>query len=355
MPDPTEVFNRRLDRHLVARMRREDASSLKLYRSLERAREELFAKLLAFEDRWGDTRTYTPAYLAGVVDDINRVMVQLREEAVGELRERMLEGLTLGQEQTFAEVAAFYGAGSFTGQLAPRVPTEVMLRLLEGRVGLMETTLDRLRLRLVQQVVEAGGIGPGAAGGLARATVEEVQQRLAQGVAQGEGTKTIARRLMAPGDGEFVRLGYKEAILQTRLNLNDAFNDGHAAALIEAQTTVPELRQRWMSAKVNSTPICLCLHGQVAPVGGLFVCENSFGGHWRGTRPPAIGQAARPLFHLCRSRIVPDHPDWPENPKLKPLTPKEREYFAAGGGFREQDVARKKVYPGFSPRADAVK
>lgn len=350
-----ERFNQRLDRHLVERLRREDAAALKLYRTLERTREELFAKLLAFEEKWGTSRTFTPAYLSGILDDINQAMGALRAEASGDLRAQMLVGFQMGAEQTFREVAVWYGG--FSGQLAPRVPLDVMNSIIEGQVGLMETTFERLRLRIVAQVREATayGLGEAEASRRAAATVEEVQARLAAGIARGDGTKSIARRLMAPGDGEFVRLGYREAIMQTRLNLNDAFNHGHGQALIQAKGTVPELRQRWVSALVRSTPVCLCLHGQVAEVGGAFHVSSGFGGTWRGTRPPAIGQGAKPAVHLCRSRVVPDHPDWPENPKLMPLTAADRAHFHQGGDFREVDVARRKVYPGFSPRADRVK
>lgn len=347
-----ERFNTLIDRHQVQRLRAEDATALKVYRLLERARQELFGKLLAFEDRHGTANSYTQAYLAAVLDDINATMAQLRAEAIGTVREQMLAGYAIGQEHTFAEVATFYAGAGF-GNLTPRVPTDVVARLLEGRVGLMETTFRRLELRIAQAVREAAGIPPEAARGLGQATAEEVRQRLALGVTQGEGTRSIARRLMAPGDGEFVRLSYKEAILQTRLNLNDAFNDGHLTALQEAAGTVDGLRSRWVSALVRSTPVCLCLHGQHAPIGGVFTVNNSFGGRWSGTRPPAIGQAAKPIFHLCRSRIVPDHAEWPENPKLAPLTSAERTHFHEGGDFREKDIAKRKVYPGFSPRADA--
>lgn len=349
-----EQFNQRIDRHLVERLRREDAAALKMYRMLERTREELFAKLLAFEEKWGASRTFTPAYLSAILDDINQTMAELRAEAVGDLRTRMLDGYHLGAEQTFREVAVWYGG--FTGQLAPRVPLEVITTIIEGQVGLMETTFERLRLRLVAQVREATAysLGEAEASRRAAATVDEIRARLASGIAQGEGSQAIARRLMAEGTGDFVRLGYREAILQTRLNLNDAFNHGHVQALIQAKKTVPGLRQRWVSALVRSTPVCLCLHGQVADVGGTFQVSNSFGGNWRGMRPPAIGQGAKPVVHLCRSRVVPDHPEWPENRKLVPLNAADRRHFHEGGDFRAVDVARRKVYPGSSPRADAV-
>lgn len=344
-----ERFNQRIDRHLVERLRQEDAAALKLYRMLERTREELFAKLLAFEEKWGASRTFTPAYLSAILDDVNQTMAELRTEAVGDLRTRMFDGYHRGAEQTFHEVAVWYGG--FTGQLAPRVPIEVITTIIEGQAGLMEMTFERLRLRLVAQVREATAysLGEAEASRRAAATVDEIRARLVSGISQGEGSKTIARRLMAPGTGDFVRLGYREAILQTRLNLNDAFNHGHVQALIQAKKTVPGLRQRWVSALVRSTPVCLCLHGQVAEVGGTFHIANSFGGTWRGNRPPAIGQGAKPVFHMCRSRVVPDHQEWPENPKLAPLTPMERMRIASGDGHSSVPATGSGVSPK-SPR-----
>lgn len=336
MSDPRiERFNRRLDAHLAHRLREEDAAALKLYRLLERTREELFGKLLVMEDRLAGGQSFTQAYLASVLDDINVVMGRMREEATADARARMLAGLTLGQEQTYAEVAVFFH--NVTASMKPRVPTDVMLRLLDGRVGLLDTTFERLRVRISHQLIEAVGATQAQAARLAASTVEEVQARLAMGIAQGEGARSIARRLMAPGDGQFVRLGYREAIMQVRLNLNDAYNDAHAQALVDAQALIPELRQRWASAKVRSTNVCLCLHGAIAPIGGTFTAPGA-GGSWN--RPPAVGQSATPLFHMCRSRVVPDHPDWPENPKLSPLSAAEREHFASGSGIRAADGHR---------------
>jgi hypothetical protein len=53
--------------------------------------------------------------------------------------------------------------------------------------------------------------------------------------------------------------------------------------------------------------------------------------------------------------VAPHHPSWPTNPRLAPLDGDELAHFLSGGGFREKDIARRKVYPGFSPRADAVR
>jgi hypothetical protein len=347
MSDQVERFNRRLDAHTVERLKHEDRSALRLYRVLERTREELFARILAFEDRWGESRTYTPAYLAGVIDDINQALALLRQEAVGELRREMESSYMLGQEQTFEEVAVYYGG--FKGIFAPRVPTDALLAVIDGRASFLEGTLERIRVQIIQQVRVAAAAAADDAEALRRAGagVEAIRERLMVGIASGDGTRSIARRLMAPREGEFVRLAYKDAILVTRLGVNDAFNEGHTSTLRQAKETLPELKQVWVSAKVRSTPICLGLHGQIRDIGEDFAWRA-----WHGKRPPAIGQGAEPRFHLCRSRVAPHHPDWPENPRLAPLSHDEVAYFLSGGGFREKDVARRKVYPGFSPRAD---
>lgn len=342
-------FNRKLDAHVVARLKREDRSALRLYRALERTREELFGRLLAFEDRWGGSRTFTPGYLSQIIDEINQALAELRREAVGELRSQMEQGFMLGQEQTFEEVAIFYGG--FKGSFAPRLPTDALLAIIDGRASYLEGALERIRGHLVQQVRIASAAAADDAEALRRAGagVEDVRDRLMVGIASGDGTRSIAHRLMLPKEGEFVRLAYKDAILVARLGINDAFNEGHAATLRQAKETLPELKQVWVSAKVRSTPICLGLHGQVRDIGEDFSWRG-----WHGKRPPAIGQGAEPTFHLCRSRVAPHHPGWPENPKLAQLSSEDIEHFLAGGGFREKDVARKRVYPGFSPRADAI-
>jgi hypothetical protein len=347
MSEDVERFNRKLDTNIVSRLKREDRSALRLYRVLERTREELFGRILAFEDRWGESRTFTPAYLAGIIDDTNQALALLRQEAVGELRREMEAGYMSGQEQTFEEVAVYYGG--FNGIFAPRVPTDALMAVIDGRAAYLEGTLERIRVQLVQQIRLAAAAAADDAEALRRAGagVEAIRERLMVGIASGDGTRSIARRLMAPREGEFVRLAYKDAILVTRLGINDAFNEGHTATLRQAKETLPELAQVWVSAKVRSTPICLGLHGQVRDIGEDFTWRN-----WHGKRPPAIGQGADPSFHLCRSRVAPHHPDWPKNPQLAPLSRDEIAHFLSGGGFREKDVARRKVYPGFSPRAD---
>jgi hypothetical protein len=350
MDEQVDRFNRKLDAHIIDRLKREDRAALRLYRALERTREALFGRLLAFEDRWGSARAYTPGYLSQVLDEINQALAELRREAVGELRHEMEQGYSLGQEQTFEEVAVFYGG--FKGIFAPRLPNDALFAIIDGRASLLEGTLERIRIQLLQQVRLAAAAAADDAEALSRAgaSVEEIRDRLMVGIASGDGTRSIAKRLMAPREGEFVRLAYKDAVLITRLGINDAFNEGHSATLRQAKETLPGLVQVWVSAKVRSTPICLGLHGQVRDIGEDFSWRG-----WHGKRPPAIGQGAEPQFHLCRSRVAPHHPSWPTNPRLAPLDGDELAHFLSGGGFREKDIARRKVYPGFSPRADAVR
>ena len=347
MPDITEVFNRRLDRNTLARLRAEDARTLRVYRLLEQSRREMYNRLLAFEAQWGTTEAYTPAYLSRAIQDITNVMERFRIEATGIVADGIYEGFDLGQIQTFDEIRVFEDFGGF----APQAPIDTVFTLVESNTAVLREMTTRLTT-IVNTEIQRTAMANGAdAAALLRAgaSTEEIKNVIARGIIEGKGTQSIARRLMAPS-GEFPRLSNATIMRTVRLSINDAFNEGHDTTIRKAKAVLPDMQRQWFSARVRSTPICLHLHGQVRDLG-----ESFQHGEFTKDRPPAIGNGATPKFHLCRSRVIPYRANWPENPKTRPLTPAEIEDFKNGGGPRAVDIAQKKNYPGFTPAARGAK
>lgn len=261
-----------------------------------------------------------------------RVALALSERAIRDMTARLgplfSEGIQALSEQSFEDMLAVIGMHE----------PDFLLTGSDVNFDALQRITERNGLALHRYSLERYGAD----------TIEQVQRRIAVGVARGDSQRTI-REAIAGVDGVVARYGRPRAALITQMELSRAYNDAHVEAIGAWADATPDAASPPLRMIIEvgggktdrSHAASEVAHGMTAPVGEPFELPAAdilrvmrrtrpkttrvTGMTWEREGDAYVGYAP-PIHYRDRARVVPWRASWgdpPRNPIDLPPLPED--------------------------------